>query len=482
MADTNKITYVSLENLNYYDEKIKGYIDGADAVVQAAVDAEVTRAKAAEATNAVAASDAQAAADKAQGEVDALETYVGTIPETAEATNIVAYVQEKTAGIATNTALEELTGRVAQAETDIDAIEKDYLKAADKTELNGLIEAAQAAADAAQSDVDELAETHSTDKAALVAEDARIEGLVTAEVSARESADSAIDARLVKVETFFETAEGETLDTALDTLVELQKYLTDEGSVADQMLLDIAANTKAIEDEATARANADTALSGRLDTLEAIDHDAYIAADSALETKLNNSIALKADASALESAVETLEGVDEGFETRIAALEAKHGDGEGTVESLIAAAKQEAIDSAVATAAADATSKADAAEADAIAYANSLNTAMATRMDTVEAKAHEHSNKALLDTYTQTEVNLADAVAKKHEHSNFDILEAITAAKVAAWDAAEANAKAYAKEYADGLNTAMGARMVTVEEWQANMVEAEESDIDALFA
>lgn len=41
-----------------------------------------------------------------------------------------------------------------------------------------------------------------------------------------------------------------------------------------------------------------------------------------------------------------------------------------------------------------------------------------TVTDPIAAKAHEHANKALLDTYTQTEANLADAVAKKHSHAN----------------------------------------------------------------
>lgn len=39
-------------------------------------------------------------------------------------------------------------------------------------------------------------------------------------------------------------------------------------------------------------------------------------------------------------------------------------------------------------------------------------------------KKHEHSNKTLLDTYTQTESNLADAVNKKHSHNNQAILDA----------------------------------------------------------
>lgn len=61
-------------------------------------------------------------------------------------------------------------------------------------------------------------------------------------------------------------------------------------------------------------------------------------------------------------------------------------------------------------------------------------TALAGRVTTLEGQAHTHSNKALLDTYTQTEADLADAVAKKHEHSNKTVLDGITAEKVTAWD------------------------------------------------
>lgn len=42
------------------------------------------------------------------------------------------------------------------------------------------------------------------------------------------------------------------------------------------------------------------------------------------------------------------------------------------------------------------------------------------------ADAHTHANKALLDTYTQTNDNIADAVSKKHEHSNKATLDAYT--------------------------------------------------------
>lgn len=55
--------------------------------------------------------------------------------------------------------------------------------------------------------------------------------------------DAAIVARVEKVEEFFHTAEGETLDKALDTLIEIQKYIEEDGEVAKQVL----ANKTAIE-------------------------------------------------------------------------------------------------------------------------------------------------------------------------------------------------------------------------------------------
>ena len=82
----------------------------------------------------------------AQKSADDLAKYVGTIPETATATDIVGYVQEKTAGIATDAALEELVGRVAATEGDIAAINnaetgilaqaKAYVNEEDKFEID----------------------------------------------------------------------------------------------------------------------------------------------------------------------------------------------------------------------------------------------------------------------------------------------------------------------------------------------------------
>ena len=50
---------------------------------------------------------------------------------------------------------------------------------------------------------------------------------------------------------------------------------------------------------------------------------------------------------------------------------------------------------------------------------------------------HTHANKELLDSYTQTEADLANAVAKVHEHGNKDVLDGITSDKVNSWDGKE---------------------------------------------
>lgn len=101
----------------------------------------------------------------------------------------------------------------------------------------------------------------------------------------------------------------------------------------------------------------------------------------------------------------------------------------------------------------DAKGAAAAAQTAAESHADGLNTAMDTRVKVVEGKAHEHTNKALLDTYTQTEENLADAVAKKHEHINKAVIDGITAEKVAAWDGAQAAAEATASAALEAYKT-----------------------------
>lgn len=68
--------------------------------------------------------------------------------------------------------------------------------------------------------------------------------------------------------------------------------------------------------------------------------------------------------------------------------------------------------------------------------------------------------QSALNTYkTSNDARVAAVEADKHTHTNKTILDGVTSEKIAAWDAAQANAK----EYADGLNTAMNDRVVIVE-------------------
>jgi hypothetical protein len=58
-----------------------------------------------------------------------------------------------------------------------------------------------------------------------------------------------------------------------------------------------------------------------------------------------------------------------------------------------------------------------------------------TEVQTALNKAHEHANKALLDTYDQTNANIKDAVSKKHSHANAAELDKIATGDKEKWDA-----------------------------------------------
>ena len=74
----------------------------------------------------------------------------------------------------------------------------------------------------------------------------------------------------------------------------------------------------------------------------------------------------------------------------------------------------------------------------------------AEKVATWDTSAHTHENKALLDTYTQTEANLADAVSKKHAHANQALLDTYTQTEA---DLADAVAKKH--EHANAAELAL---------------------------
>lgn len=78
-------------------------------------------------------------------------------------------------------------------------------------------------------------------------------------------------------------------------------------------------------------------------------------------------------------------------------------------------------------------------------------------------KAHVHSNLSLLETYTQTEGDLAESVRLMHEHANKTVLDNISTEDVEKWNAAEQNAKDYADEAISGAVDTINGELETLE-------------------
>lgn len=408
MADLKQINYVSPEKLGYYDSKLKIWVAAADDAVKAdlqakidaanqAISAEETRAKAAELANAQAAEAAQKAADDAQGHSEALAAKVGEVPADQTVMGIIQNIQENAyddteiRGLISDNAdaivaeKERAEGIEGGLETRLAAVEEDYLVEADKTELEGKIKTntdaiavlngdgegsvAKQVADAVAGIVDGAPEAYDTLKEisdwiaahpesvaainsaiqantdaidaleALVGtlpegEDsanivAYIQKLVNAEAATREAADNGLDTRLQAVEAKFTgdasvdskiaAAEqnakdyADELNEAMDgrvadlEAIDHEAYVAADAALKEELNAEIAkkANASTVSDMDAAYKLADTQLSGRLDVLEAINHDAYVAADTALETALKK-YADEEDAK-VEARVEALE-------------------------------------------------------------------------------------------------------------------------------------------------------------------------------
>ena len=451
--------YLSLEKLGLYDEKIKAlmdakdaavlgeaktyadgladnydpagsaataladakaYADGKDAAIAAAkkagddaladVDAlEVKVGTVADGKTVVGLiGEAQAAADAAQGDVDALETKVGEIPADSGASTVIGYVDEKTTGIAKQSELDEVKAQVNTNKTDIATIKGDYLKAADKTELQGNID------------------TVGGKVTTLIGSDA--------DKSVRTIANEELAAQLIP----------ESAKESLDTLQEIAAWIQSHP------------------DDATAMNQAITALQNLVGTIP----EGVTAA---------NIVAYIQEVVAAEKT--RAEGVESGLDSRIAAIETKFGDGDGSVADMIADAKAEAIS----TAAADATSKANAAQTAAEATAKSYT-------DTEVGKV-----KAIADANTAEIAKKADATALTAltervttAEGEIDTLQAemdAVEAKAAANETAITNANAEIAKKANASDlTALETRVAANETAIAAFVEISEAEINALFA
>lgn len=222
--------------------------------------------------------------------------------------------EEKLKSVATTEGLGELTDRVSAAEGEIDALQEALAEggstetaiaaaqeAADKAQEAA--DAAQAAADKAQDDVDAL-----SNKVGTVAADTTVVDMIGA---VEDKADQGI-ADAATAQAAAEAAQGEV--DALETVVSEYKTANDAAVGAAQSKADEAytlAGTKATMDEVNAAiAGAGHAVKSEVDQALENMGKAYVAADTALETKLQGNIDKKVDQSAYDAKIAALEGAD----------------------------------------------------------------------------------------------------------------------------------------------------------------------------
>ena len=447
MAET--IKFLSYAGLSQYDGLIKGYVD--------------------DAVNAVGVETAKAfKAVALEGNVlhfyledprteESVAKYSVTLPfadyqvlvKTAVAGNIATFDENgqvvdsgiAMADVATKAEVKEVSDALAEYKTANDVAVKANADAiavlnGEDTVDGSVAKAVKDAKDALQAEIDAHEEYVGT-----IPEEATATDVVSYIIE--RTSGIATDAALSELTEKVTTAEEEidTLQTEMDAVEAKAQANEDaiavlngdgEGSVSKQV--------------ADAVAGIVNGAPEAYNTLKEISD--WIEAHPAGVAELNTAIKANADAiDALETLVGTLpegetdvvayvqklvkaeedraKGVESGFDTRLTTLEEKF-TGEGSVESQIATAKQEAIDAA----AADATTKANTAEENAKKHADDLNTAMNTRVEALEAIDHDHENK--------------------------EVLDGITAEKVAAWDAAEQNAKDHADTEIGKVNAKIG--------------------------
>lgn len=475
MADTNKITYVSLERLGYYDQKLKTWVAAADDAVkselQGLISAEETRAKAAELTNAQAAEAAQNAADTAQNEVDALEAYVGTFTASEGVDTVVKYIDAKTANIASDETVGAIDDRVK-------AIEADYLKAADKTELSNAITAEKERAEGIEGGLETRLAAVEADYL-VEADKTELSNAIQAEKERAEAAEKA-NSDAIAVLNGSAIQEGSVAKQVADAVAGILDGAPEAYDTLNEIATWIAAHpdsVAAINAEIKANADAIDAIEALVGTLPEGETSANIVAYIQKLVKAEEDRAI---------------AVENGLDSRLQAVESKF-TGEGSVDSKIEDALTEAkgytdelAEGAVADNAAaieklngDATTEGSVAKAvaDAKALIDADVDAVEGRVEALEAASATHALASDL-TALAGRVTTAEGEIDTLQ-SEMDAVEELAAANKAAH---EANAAAIALKAAQTDLNAVSDRVTALETWHANFVEATEDDINAMFA
>lgn len=393
--------YIDLSGLTHYDEKIKAVIDSKDAAtlqaatkaaedlgsnydaagtaetkVQELANGQVKANTAAiaklngdaetEGSVAKAVADAKAgletkisAADAkatgAQTAVDNLSAYVGTIPEDATSTDVVSYVNEKTAGIVTDASLAALTARVDTAEGDIETAKADI------TSLQGRADAVDGkVATLVGEDAGKSARTIANEELTkqLVPEDAKESLDTLQEIAAwiqnhpddAAAMNAAINALKTKVGDIPEGATATTVVAYIKELVDAEKTRAIGAEGALDTRID-AVEAKLGDGEGS--------IAKQIEAAVKVETDARVAADSALDGKITTA---KAAADKAQGDVDALKDVvaSKAAAADVAALTTRVTAAENDIDDLQAAI---APDGAVTVAIADAKAAGTTAQA-----------------------------------------------------------------------------------------------------------------------
>lgn len=317
--------------------------------------------------------DAIAAAKKAgtdaQASVNTLSEKVGTVPDNKTVVQMISDAQTAAtyddttvkAGIKTNkddiAALNALVGDTAvatQISTAVTAAKTELKGGTSDTDASATIAGAKKYADKLDTAMDARVDALE----ASIGEGGSVSAQITAEINKLDKTDTAVDGEYVSA-----VSEADGIITV--TRAALPDY----------------SNTYAAKSHTHAIADV-TGLQTELDKVTTLIGDD---ASKSVRTIANEELAAQLIPENANEALNTLQEIAQWIQD--------HPDDASAMKSDIAALQSKVGDTSV------------AAQIKAVT-------------DPIAAKSHEHANKALLDTYTQTEANLADAVTKKHSHAN----------------------------------------------------------------
>lgn len=305
-------------------------------------------------------SEVQTAKDEMQAEVDAVRGYLGNIPDDADSTNIVAYINEKaqevlesaTGGssesaasvkLALDTYKAENDAKVNANATEIENIKKDYLTSDDKKELQDKIDANESAIELLTNGVNSetidgvndlitYVNEHGAEVTKMQSDIAANAESISSETLAREAAEAAMKAELEGK--IAEKANSTTVDAIDARLAEAEGKAHVHGNA--DVINAITAEKVTAWDNAEGNAIAYTDeklagidLTGIATNASDIDKlEASLAEGGATATAIANAQAKADEASASVGALETTHAEDK------AALEAKDAEIEESVSNI----------------------------------------------------------------------------------------------------------------------------------------------------